>query len=44
MQVKAFLAAAVLAAIAIGLLLPTPHSAPQAEPVSQIPTMEVGFS
>lgn len=42
MPLKAFLVIAALIAITVGLLLPTPHSAPQAEPVSQMATMEVG--
>lgn len=42
MPLKAFLAVAALAAIMVGLLLPTPHSAPQAEPISQLSALQVG--
>jgi hypothetical protein len=42
MQVKAFLVVAALVATMVGLLLPTPHSAPQAKPVSQMATLELG--
>lgn len=42
MQIKAMLVIAALGAITVGLLLPTPHSAPQAEPVSQLATLQVG--
>jgi len=41
MRLKLFLAAATVAAVAVGLMLPTPK-ARQAEARSQIPTMQVG--
>lgn len=42
MPLKLFLAAAVLVAIVVGLLLPTPHQDSEANAQSQIPTMEIG--
>lgn len=44
MPLKLFLAAVALAAIMVGLMLPTPKAPAKAEPVSQIPTMQVGPS
>jgi hypothetical protein len=42
MALKAFLALAALAAIALGLMLPTPGKTPEAHAQSQIPTLELG--
>lgn len=42
MPLKLFLAAVALAAVMVGLLLPTPKGGSKAEAKSQIPTMQVG--
>jgi hypothetical protein len=41
MALKAFLALAAVAAVALGLMLPTPGKAPEAHARSQIPTLEL---
>jgi hypothetical protein len=42
MPLKVFLVVAALAAVLVGLILPTPHRRPDVQAQSQIPTIEVG--